>query len=91
MEERRELTRGVKWREGLAGRDKIMTTVNTKIAVKIAKATRRSARQVPLMVPHGAAEAGRDFESAFEMLPRDERERELWHGSSAKKPLARAS
>lgn len=68
-----------------------MTTVNTKIAAKAAKATRRSARQVPLMVPHGAAEAGRDFESAFEMLPRDERERELWRGSSANKPLARAS
>jgi len=68
-----------------------MTTTNAKIAAKTAKATPRSARQVPLVVPHGAAEAGRDFESAFEMLPRDERERELWRGSGATKPLARAS
>jgi len=57
---------------------------------KIAAAA-RDARAVPLMVPHGGAEAGRDFESAFDVLRCDERVRELWCRERAKASLARAS
>ena len=60
---------------------------------KIAAASRtaRDARAVPLMVPHGGAEAGRDFESAFDLLRCDERMRQLWHRERAETSLARAS
>ena len=63
-----------------------------RVEKKIAAATRtaaRGARAVPLMVPHGGAEAGRDFESAFDVLRCDERVRELWRRERAS--LARAS
>ena len=53
---------------------------------------RQRARAVPLMVPHGGADASSDFESAFEMLQGDERARELWwHGKRIRIPFARAS
>jgi hypothetical protein len=55
------------------------------------KAARRAARDVPLMVPHGGAESGRDFESAFELLQGDDRARELWHGERARILFAKAS
>ena len=48
-------------------------------------------RAVPLMVPHGGADASSDFESAFEMLQGDDRARELWHGKRTRIPFARAS
>ena len=48
-------------------------------------------RAVPLMVPHGGADASSDFESAFEMLQGDERARALWHGKRVRIPFARAS
>jgi hypothetical protein len=48
-------------------------------------------RTVPMMVPHGAADASRDFESAFEMLQGDDRMRDLWRRESPRIPLARAS
>ena len=51
----------------------------------------RGARAVPLMVPHGSADASSDFESAFEMLQSDDRARELWHREPVKIPLGRAS
>jgi hypothetical protein len=51
----------------------------------------RSARAVPLMVPHGGADASSDFESAFEMLPGDDGARELWRREPVKIPFARAS
>ena len=51
----------------------------------------RDARVVPLMVPHGGADASSDFESAFEMLQGDERARELWHGKRIRIPFARMS
>ena len=51
----------------------------------------RTTRAVPLMVPHGGAEASSDFESAFEMLQSDDRARELWHRESVKIPVGRAS
>ncbi|HET6160398.1 MAG TPA: hypothetical protein VFE34_18785 [Dongiaceae bacterium] len=51
----------------------------------------RDPRRVPLIVPHGGAESGRDFESAFDVLRRDERTRELWRGVPAKPRVARAS
>ena len=61
-----------------------------RVEKKIAAATRtaRGARAVPLMVPHGGAEAGRDFESAFDLLQCDERVRELWRRERAKASLA---
>jgi len=65
-----------------------------RVEKKIAAATRtavRGARAVPLMVPHGGAEAGRDFESAFDVLRCDERVRELWRRERAKASLARVS
>lgn len=50
----------------------------------------RGARTVPLMVPHGGADASSDFESAFEMLQGDDRVRELWLRESLKIPFGRA-
>jgi hypothetical protein len=61
------------------------------IASATRKATKRDARAVPLMLPHGGRDAGRDFESAFELLPRDDRARELWHRERVKIPFAPAS
>jgi hypothetical protein len=57
----------------------------------LAAATRRvhGARAVPMMVPHGDADASRDFECAFETLQGDQPARELWRGS-ARIPFARA-
>jgi len=46
---------------------------------------------VPLMVPHGGADASSDFETAFEMLPGDDGARELWHREPVKIPFGRAS
>lgn len=46
---------------------------------------------VPLIVPHGGAEAGRDFESAFEVLTPDERVHTLWRRERAKSSLAPAA
>jgi hypothetical protein len=43
------------------------------------------------MVPHGSADASRDFECALEMLQGDERAHELWHGRPVKIPFARVS
>jgi hypothetical protein len=56
-------------------------------------AATRKARgvRVPLMVPHGGADASSDFESAFEMLPGDDGARELWRREPVKIPLGRAS
>lgn len=51
----------------------------------------RGTRAVPLMVPHGCADASSDFESAFEMLPGDDGARELWHREPVKIPFGRAS
>lgn len=51
--------------------------------------TARDGRTVPLVVPHGCADASSDFESAFEMLQGDDRARELWHREPAKIPFAR--
>ena len=54
-------------------------------------ATRRTAPTVPLMVPHGGGDAGRDFESALELLQGDERARKLWRRVRARIPFAPAS
>jgi len=51
----------------------------------------RADRAVPLMVPHGGADAGSDFESAFEMLQGDDRARELWHREPVKIPFGGGS
>ena len=51
----------------------------------------RGARAVPLIVPHGCADASSDFESAFEMLPGDDGARELWYRAPVKIPFWRAS
>jgi len=68
-----------------------MKRVEKKIAATTRKPTTRDARAVPLIVPHGGAEAGRDFESAFDVLPRNEPVRELWRRKPAKTEFARAS
>lgn len=59
----------------------------------ILAATRKAqvARTVPLMVPHGGADASSDFESAFEMLQGDDRVRELWLRESVEIPFVRTS
>lgn len=45
---------------------------------------------VPLIVPHGCAGAGRDFESAFDVLPRDAQVHELWTSKRRKARVTRA-
>ena len=76
-------------REGLAERDIKVNGLKQMILAATRKA--RGVRAVPLMVPHGGADASSDFESAFEMLQGDERARELWHGKRIRVPFARAS
>jgi hypothetical protein len=51
----------------------------------------QDAHAVPLLMPHGSADASSDFESAFEMLQGDDRARALWHRERAKIPFGRAS
>jgi hypothetical protein len=51
--------------------------------------TARGGHAVPLLVPHGGADASSDFESAFEMLQGDDRTRELWHREPVKIRFAR--
>jgi hypothetical protein len=51
----------------------------------------RGARTVPLMVPHGCADASSDFETAFEMLQGGDRAHQLWLRESVKIPFGRAS
>jgi hypothetical protein len=51
----------------------------------------RGTSAVPLMVPHGGADASSDFESAFEILPGDDGARELWHRERVRIPFGRAS
>ena len=70
-----------------------MTMNGLKQLIRVAtrKVCPKRARAVPLMVPHGGADASSDFESAFEMLQGDERARELWQGNRVKIPIARAS
>ena len=67
-----------------------MKRVEKTIAAATGKAA-RDARAVPLVVPHGGAEAGRDFESAFDLLQCDERVCELWRRERVRTSLARAS
>ena len=64
-----------------------MRRVEEKMDSKRAK--RRDPQIVPLIVPHGCAEAGRDFESAFDVLPCEARVHELWRRRPAKSRLAR--
>lgn len=52
---------------------------------------RPDARGVPLMMPHGSGQAGRDFESAFELLQGDEQAHDLWRGERVNIPVAPAS
>jgi hypothetical protein len=62
-----------------------------KQVILTATRTARRARAVPLMVPHGGADASSDFETAFEMLPGDDGARELWHREPVKIPFGRVS
>ena len=50
----------------------------------------RSMRRVPMIVPHGAAGAGRDFESAFDVLRCDRGVHELWKRKTRKQSRVRA-
>lgn len=57
--------------------------------LKNTKRTGREAqagRAVPLVLPHGGADASCDFESAFEMLQGEDRGRELWHREPVRSP-----
>ena len=67
-----------------------MKRVKKKTASTNRKEVASQVRAVPLIVPHGGAEAGRDFESAFDVLRRDGLVHELWRGQPVKKQLARA-
>lgn len=64
-----------------------MKRVKQMIMSAARQATGRDAPAVPLMVPHGGGDAGRDFESAFDVLERNERTRELWRGERVKIPF----
>jgi hypothetical protein len=64
-----------------------MNGLNNKIIA--ATRTARGGGAVPLMVPHGGADASSAFESAFEMLQGDDRTHELWHREPVKIPFAR--
>lgn len=64
-----------------------MNGLNKKIA---ASRTAQGGHAVPLVLPHGGADASSDFESAFEMLQGDDRARELWHRDPVKIPFARS-
>ena len=66
-----------------------MKRVDNKVASATRKTSKRRGRAAPLIVPYGGAEAGRDFESAFEVLKPDEGVHELWHREPEKK-LAQA-
>jgi hypothetical protein len=68
-----------------------MKRAEKKIGAAHQRAGARDPRIVPLVVPHGCAQAGRDFESAFDVLPRDGRVHELWRRNPTKTRLARAS
>lgn len=68
-----------------------MKRVKKKIVAASQKKGAPRARVVPLVVPHGGAEAGRDYESAFDLLQRDGRVHELWRREPPKSRLARAS
>ena len=50
------------------------------------KARARDPRVVPLVVPHGCSEAGRDFESAFDVIRSESRVHELWHRADKTNP-----
>lgn len=56
---------------------------------KIAASRKAVSRGVPLVVPHGGADASSDFETAFETLQSDDGARELWHREAVKIPFAR--
>jgi hypothetical protein len=68
-----------------------MKRVEKKIGAARQRAGAREPRIVPLVVPHGCAQAGRDFESAFDVLARDGRVHELWRRNPTKTRLPRAS
>jgi len=68
-----------------------MRWVKQLVRAATRKARPHSAGAVAMIVPHGSADASRDFECAFEMLQGDDRARELWHRESARIPFARAS
>jgi hypothetical protein len=75
----------------MAAKDRTMKRAAKNIGSKHQRALAGEARGVPLIVPHGCAEAGRDFESAFDVLPCDSRVHELWRRNPARTKLARAS
>ena len=62
-----------------------MNRIEKKITSATRKASTCRARVAPLIVPHGGEGAGRDFESAFDVLRRDECAHELWHREPTKK------
>jgi hypothetical protein len=56
----------------------------------VRRAEASSTRRVPLIIPHGAAGAGRDFESAFDLLQCDHAIHKLWNGARPEKSCRRA-
>ena len=62
-----------------------------QIILALTGKTRPPVRAVAMIVPHGGADASRDFESALEMLQSDDRARELWRGKRIRIPVAPAS
>jgi hypothetical protein len=47
--------------------------------------------RVPVIVPHGGAEAGRDYESAFDMVRHDGKVHELWRRGPVNPRIGRAT
>jgi hypothetical protein len=67
-----------------------MKRADKKTGPRQLRASERNPRIVPLMVPHGCAAAGRDFESAFDVLQSGSQVHVLWR-RPARTRLARAS
>lgn len=64
-----------------------MKRIKQMIVSAVRAVTGRGTPSVPLMLPHGGGDAGRDFESALELLQGGERRRKLWHRVRLKIPF----
>jgi hypothetical protein len=85
MEQRWVLTG---WSVGVGKRGEPMTRNRQKTARPKPEDT---ARAVPLVVPHVGADAGSDFESAFDVVRRDGKIHKLWQTAPSKQDVRRAS
>lgn len=68
-----------------------MSRAGEKIRNNASNARAMAAGTVPLIVPHGGGEAGRDYECAFDLLQHEGRVHDLWRRKSLKARLGPAS